>query len=431
MPTQAFVPSTNQDLAQAQLPRVGEWLWTCRVGAETDLCEELASLRVSARALEPGLVASTKRPNVELTFARQGLPVMAVCPATCEAIARALRSKLDRPFALHVFAADSDSGNRLAALATALSQALTTHLQAQGARILPDGTAAHTEHGQILQVCLLSPELAACGGTAAATAPSLHPGGVLRMRRPRAAPSRSAQKLVEALAWLGHGPESSELCVDLGAAPGGWSLVLADRKCQVLAVDPGALAPVVARRVHHLRTNAFNFVPDESADWVFCDMAYRPLEVAALLARWGRHRWARFLVANIKLPMKKRVEMLGRVREILLTGGWTGLRIRQLYHDREEVTLFAWRGFGIDTRVPAAKSKSAAQPQTPRPKPSAPAKRTVKRAEPTKRSAPPAKRSAPAKRSTPAKRSGPTKRSSPAGKRSRPPARPQRRGAPR
>ena len=49
--------------------------------------------------------------------------------------------------------------------------------------------------------------------------------------------------------------------------------------------------------------------------------------------------------------MKQKVAMLDRVREILASGGWTGLKVRQLYHDRDEVTLFAWRGFGLDTRV--------------------------------------------------------------------------------
>jgi 23S rRNA (cytidine2498-2'-O)-methyltransferase len=172
------------------------------------------------------------------------------------------------------------------------------------------------------------------------------------MRRPRGAPSRSSQKLIEALVWLGHGPEAGDQCVDLGAAPGGWAQVLAERRCRVLAVDLGhlTLPPAVRSRVYHLRKNAFEFIPEESVDWVFCDMAYRPLEVAALLARWGRRHWARFLLANIKLPMRKRVEMLNRVREILATGGWTGLRARQLYHDRDEVTLFAWRGFGQESR---------------------------------------------------------------------------------
>ena len=74
------------------------------------------------------------------------------------------------------------------------------------------------------------------------------------------------------------------------------------------------------------------------------DMAWRPLEVAALLARWGRNRWATWLVANIKLPMHDKNPVLHRVRHVLgQHGGWTQLRVRQLYHDRDEVTVTAVR----------------------------------------------------------------------------------------
>jgi 23S rRNA (cytidine2498-2'-O)-methyltransferase len=71
-------------------------------------------------------------------------------------------------------------------------------------------------------------------------------------------------------------------------------------------------------------------------------MAWRPLEVAALLAKWGRRRWARILVANIKLPMTRKAELLGRVRAILeREGEWRHVRAKQLYHDRDEITLSA------------------------------------------------------------------------------------------
>jgi hypothetical protein len=185
------------------------------------------------------------------------------------------------------------------------------------------------------------------------------------MRRPEGAPSRSAHKLAEAFSWLVLGPEAGESCVDLGAAPGGFSQVLVERRCQVVAVDLGRLVPAVAARVRQVRMNAFHFAPDEPVDWVVCDMAYRPLEVAALLSRWGRQGWARFLLANFKLPMKKRVDVLGRVREILELGGWTGLRARQLYHDRDEVTLFAWRGPGRDQPVTSVAPVAPGTPSTP------------------------------------------------------------------
>ena len=131
---------------------------------------------------------------------------------------------------------------------------------------------------------------------------------------------------------------------DLGAAPGGWTRRLVARGARVIAVDPAKLAPDLERhkKVTHVQESAFAFAPDEPADWLFCDMAWRPLEVAQLLAKWSRRAWAQTLVANIKLPMKDKNPILVRVRHILTQeGGWQGLTMRQLYHDRDEVTVTA------------------------------------------------------------------------------------------
>jgi 23S rRNA (cytidine2498-2'-O)-methyltransferase len=156
-------------------------------------------------------------------------------------------------------------------------------------------------------------------------------------------PSRSARKLEEALAWAGIAPGRGETCIDLGAAPGGWTWIARRRGARVIAIDPGALRPDVAADagVRHLRASAFGYDPEQPVDWLLCDMAWRPLEVAALLARYARRRDARFLIANFKLPMKRKAEMVARLSEVLQSAGWQALRCRQLYHDRDEVTVFA------------------------------------------------------------------------------------------
>ena len=271
------------------------------------------------------------------------------------AVYQALGSHLSGPLALHVWVGDSDAGNALSTQAADLSHKLRERIEADyPGLLLADAPAAKEAGGRLLQVCLLSAEQAAVGALRAVDAHSLAPGGRLRTHVGRAAPSRSAMKLGEALSWLGRSPEPEDVCVDLGAAPGGWTYIIAQHHAHVVAVDPGLLAPSLRDRkgIEHLRMDAFRFEPELPADWLFCDMAWRPLEVAALLAKWGRKHWARFLLANIKLPMRRRADMVRRVKEILATGGWTAVRVRQLYHDRDEVTVAAWRGFGTDARAP-------------------------------------------------------------------------------
>ena len=125
--------------------------------------------------------------------------------------------------------------------------------------------------------------------------------------------------------------------------------MLLERRARVIAVDPANLDRTLIGRkgLIHARGDAFRFEPDQPladpVDWLFCDMAWRPLEAAGLLAKWARRKWARLLVANIKLPMRKKAEHLFRVRDILEDAGWSNLRVRQLYHDRDEVTIGAVR----------------------------------------------------------------------------------------
>ena len=327
-------------------PRVGEWLLTTRPGAERDLIEELAygDDKSFPRLVAPSLIAA-KHKNGELAFARQGFVVGAVVPPSqLSALLPSLLSQhggKPQPWAMDSWVPDSDEGNLLSGRSGDL--AMNTRVGgAWGDTRVHDARAAWQENGLYAQICLLPPgDLVAVGVMPVRDAISLAPGGRLRIHVPEAAPSRAAMKLLEAFAWLDRAPDPGDSCVDLGAAPGGWTWVLLERRARVTAVDPAFLARSLQSKkgVTHIRADAFTFEPREPVDWLFSDMAWRPLESAALLAKWARRGWARLLIANIKLPMKKKAEMLLRVREILDDGGWKNLRVRQLYHDREEVTV--------------------------------------------------------------------------------------------
>jgi 23S rRNA (cytidine2498-2'-O)-methyltransferase len=354
--------------APSAAPRPSEWLFTTRPGAEQDLIDELFFLdaECAPRLAGPSLVACARWPRrpggvtaPPPAFARQGLYTSAIVAADAGGVARAWADAIARTarepasWAADLWVPDADVSNPWAAQATALASEAAALVEAGltprdprwAGRRVADARAAFADNGIYAQGCFVSEARVAVGAGWARDAVSLAPGGRLRVHVPDQAPSRAAQKLLEAFAWLDRAPEPNDLCVDLGASPGGWTWVLLERRARVIAVDPGALAPSVRGRrgLTHARGDAFKFVPPEPVDWLFCDMAYRPLEVAGLLARWCRNGWARLLVANVKLPMKKKAEILLRVRDILEDGGWQDVRVRQLYNDREEVTIAAVR----------------------------------------------------------------------------------------
>jgi 23S rRNA (cytidine2498-2'-O)-methyltransferase len=180
------------------------------------------------------------------------------------------------------------------------------------------------------------------------------PGGLVRLRQVKDAPSRSALKLEEALtqflsptdAHLLFGPRTT--AVDLGAAPGGWTFVLRRRGARVLAVDNGPLAPSLEAdaEVEHVRADAFTFQPPAMVDWLVCDVVDKPARVVELMARWLRRGWARRALFNLKLPMRRRwaavVDARTRFERMLGPGADDfSLVVRQLCHDREEVTCLA------------------------------------------------------------------------------------------
>lgn len=325
-------------------PEPGQWLWTCRASFEPQLFEELAWARARPVMLGDALVASEAMPaQVPVpVFARMGFPVSRVVSTPEEAF-EVLPAE---PALVQVWSPDTDEGNARAGRATAWKATVDALRARRGGGDPANGWAARESGAWLGQVCLVGDgvgSVAAVGQVRAREAVSLSPGGRLRMKRTHDAPSRAAMKLDEALEWYGISPGRGERCVDLGSAPGGWTRRLVERGARVWSVDPGQLAPDLQRhpKVRHVTMSAFDFAPEEPVDWLFCDMAWRPLEVAQLLGKWGRRRWAMQLVSNIKLPMKDKLPVVATVRGILEGAGWRHVAIRQLYHDRDEITLTA------------------------------------------------------------------------------------------
>jgi 23S rRNA (cytidine2498-2'-O)-methyltransferase len=183
---------------------------------------------------------------------------------------------------------------------------------------------------------------------------SPYPLGILRLKFPNEAPSRSTLKLDEAFQLFIPKKEHAKRlsgglhAVDLGACPGGWTYQLVKRGMFVEAVDNGAMdeALMATGQVRYCPEDGFKFQPRKNnVYWLVCDMIEQPQRVAKLMATWIATKRCQETVFNLKLPMKKRYESVKEALEIIdqcidqHRAGPYDLKVKHLYHDREEVTV--------------------------------------------------------------------------------------------
>ncbi|HUL96391.1 MAG TPA: 23S rRNA (cytidine(2498)-2'-O)-methyltransferase RlmM [Usitatibacter sp.] len=250
---------------------------------------------------------------------------------------------LGRRFAvLHLEMPDTNDGKALGTLTRPLRPHVERALRAAGI-VLDDAKAPERLH------VFFVGGLACYVGVSSIGNSSPWPMGFARLRMPPHAPSRSTLKLAEALLEFFDEKERAKrlqpgmTAVDLGASPGGWTWQLVQRGLTVIAVDNGAIDAKLldSGQVKHRREDGLGFRPPEPMDWMICDMVESPSRIARLAAHWIAQGWCRETIFNLKLPMKKRWEEVVRCRRIIdeaLGGGGYFLRMKQLYHDREEVT---------------------------------------------------------------------------------------------
>jgi 23S rRNA (cytidine2498-2'-O)-methyltransferase len=251
---------------------------------------------------------------------------------------------------------DTNDGKELSPLCRRLAPLLRDALCA--AQVLPADDDPRLPRLHVLFVAKNEAYIA----TSAVGWNSAWPMGIPRLSMPRDAPSRSTMKLAEALGTFLSDDERQRVlrpglrAVDLGAAPGGWTWQLAQRGLRVTAVDNGPMKGSVAGDplVTHLRADGLKWRPPRPVDWLVCDIVDQPARIAEVVARWIADGAARRAIFNLKLPMKKRYAEIERCRDLIdahLARGRIRYRLalKQLYHDREEVTGYLARIDGAAT----------------------------------------------------------------------------------
>jgi 23S rRNA (cytidine2498-2'-O)-methyltransferase len=334
----------------------------CRQGFEKECAAEIADI-ASARAIpgHPRLDAGYVefRANADeallqeafhwrhMVFARQCLGVFARIEALPrgDRLAPIMQVLSERGEAFNdawVEAPDTEPGKELTAFCRSFGNALIGALKK--ARLLEPGAPrrmhAFFPQGDNVYLCVADPATAAPW-----------PLGIPRLKFPREAPSRSTLKLEEGFLTLLTAEESSRWlragmsAVDLGASPGGWTWQLVRRSLRVVAIDNGPMDRKLmdSGLVTHRREDGFRYRPSKPVDWLVCDMVEQPRRVAALIASWLEHGWCRRAMFNLKLPMKKRFAET-RLCLDLVRAAARDVRAKHLYHDREEITVFAQSG---------------------------------------------------------------------------------------
>lgn len=348
--------------------QVTQWLLYCRPGFEQDCVQEAVGQARSQRpvlAEQPDIIQNSGHAVIaineqtlsynDLIFARQLIRLHHTIEELSERdrltpILSAINALPGKFGAMWLEVPDTNDGKTLSAFTRRFQPLLETALREQGR--LADEIASESSKLPRLHV-FFPDKSSALIGTSDPYNSAASIMGIVRQSMPSEAPSRSTMKLAEAIEVFLDKSEQTRLlrsgmtAVDLGAAPGGWTWQMVRRGIRVTAVDNGPMKGVMDKHpmVEHLKQDGFKFAPKKSVDWLICDMVEKPSKVAELIGNWFAAGWCRNAIFNLKLPMKQRVTALdtalGGIRSRLEMEGINYKMIaKQLYHDREEITVF-------------------------------------------------------------------------------------------
>lgn len=152
-------------------------------------------------------------------------------------------------------------------------------------------------------------------------------------------PNRAYLKLWEALTLMNIFPQAGELCLDLGASPGGWSWVLAECGATVIAVDKAPLASSIATypNIRFQEGSAFALNPLEyqHIDWLCADIICYPERLLQLVEKWQASGRVCHMVCTLKLQGEIDWKVIRSFQAIPQS------KVVHLFHNKHEL-CFLW-----------------------------------------------------------------------------------------
>jgi len=152
--------------------------------------------------------------------------------------------------------------------------------------------------------------------------------------------SRAENKLKEAICKFNLSISDNGRALDMGAAPGGWTKVLADYGYNVSAIDPANLHESLysCPNITHYKNRVENIKFDDKFEIIVNDMNVDPQITAKIMCDLADNLTENGMaIITLKLPfsdversIKESVEILGEKYEILA--------LKNLSHNRREIT---------------------------------------------------------------------------------------------
>jgi 23S rRNA (cytidine2498-2'-O)-methyltransferase len=328
------------------------------VGSENALKAEIARLVPGARPAfaRPGLV-TFKHDAADAGFAADS--IVARVRGLSLGIAKSADEVLERvdahgkgPFVLHVFARDAtDEGPTEADAARAVE--LDRELREKGGERFVDRVVPAVGE-RVIDVVVAGDEPMLVGVHQHRRDYWTTPGGRPAGPTPTNVPSRGYRKLEEALAWSGLELAPGSSAVELGAAPGGAALALAQRGVNVNAIDPAAMSEDVlafvgpgGARVRHIKKPGggvdLNDVP-KGTSLLLLDVSLAPPMALRYFGRLASlAQTASVAIVTLKLGEAKTLDDVPRAFEVLRSLGFGELRATRLPSNRSEICIVARR----------------------------------------------------------------------------------------
>lgn len=153
---------------------------------------------------------------------------------------------------------------------------------------------------------------------------------------------RAENKLKEAICKFNVKLQGEGNALDIGAAPGGWTKVLADYGYQVSAVDPGKLDERLSayKNIKHYRARVEQVKFNKNFNLITCDMNEAPLITARFMCKIHNKLESNgYSIITLKLPFRDEEEEIKESLSILRED-YKIISVKNLTHNRREVTVF-------------------------------------------------------------------------------------------